>query len=259
MRRGARSSFYSRLARAPRRGRGPRLRGERVRRRIRQLGHRGGARRVRLGPPRLPCPPTRHQHAVTDKVVRTDEEWRALLTPEQYPCCAAGHRGAVHRRVRPCPRRPACTTAAGAAPSSSPPRRSTTRAAAGRRSTRPAAEEAVEPETDASQGMVRTEVLCAAATRISATSSRTARRRPACATASTRPRSSSKRALEEPAALLELEQGLLAVEPAAVAGEAPVAPITRWQGSTIGIGLWCITVPIARAAFGCPVRAASAP
>ena len=52
----------------------------------------------------------------------------------------------------------------------------------------PASGEAVDEETDASYGMVRTEVLCAAAAAISATCSRTARSRPACATASTRPR-----------------------------------------------------------------------
>ena len=56
----------------------------------------------------------------------------------------------------------------------------------------PASEEAVEEETDTSYGMVRTEVCARAAAAISATSSPTARGRRACATASTRPRSSSR-------------------------------------------------------------------
>ena len=39
----------------------------------------------------------------------------------------------------------------------------------------------------------------------------------------------------------------------------PFAPMMRWQGSTIGIGLRFITVPTARAALGRPTFAASAP
>ena len=55
----------------------------------------------------------------------------------------------------------------------------------------PAADDTVEEETDASHGMVRTEVLCASCGGHLGTSSPTARIRPGCATASTPPRSSS--------------------------------------------------------------------
>ena len=49
---------------------------------------------------------------------------------------------------------------------------------------------------------------------------------------------------------LEPEQMLLALEPAAVAGEAARRTDTRWHGSTIGTGFRFITVPTARAAWG---------
>ena len=58
---------------------------------------------------------------------------------------------------------------------------------------------------------------------------------------------------------LELEQRLLDLEAAWYPVRSPVAPTTRWQGSTIGIRLRFITVPTARAARGCPIFAASAP
>src|SRR5690606_40319701 len=40
---------------------------------------------------------------------------------------------------------------------------------------------------------------------------------------------------------------------------APLAPITRWQGSTIGSGLRPLAAPTAREAAGLPTRAASWP
>ena len=55
------------------------------------------------------------------------------------------------------------------------------------------------------------------------------------------------------------QQPLLAVEPAAVAGEAAARADTRWQGRTIGSGFRFMTVPTARAARGAPTCAARAP
>ena len=59
---------------------------------------------------------------------------------------------------------------------------------------------------------------------------------------------------------LELEQRALALRAAAVVAEPAAVPgSTRWQGTTIGIGLRAQAVPTARAAFGLPARAASSP
>ena len=58
---------------------------------------------------------------------------------------------------------------------------------------------------------------------------------------------------------LELEQRELALRAAAVVAEPPLPGSTRWQGTTIGIGLRAQAVPTARAACGLPARAASSP
>ena len=95
------------------------------------------------------------------KVEKTDAEWRAELTPEQYQDPAReGHRAAVHRRVRPHVR-------AGHLPL----RRLRRAAVRVGHEVRlglwlagfyaPANAEAIDEETDTSHGMRRTEVMCA--------------------------------------------------------------------------------------------------
>ena len=38
---------------------------------------------------------------MTDKIHKTDAEWREEPTPEQYACCARRRPSALHRQVRP--------------------------------------------------------------------------------------------------------------------------------------------------------------
>ena len=54
---------------------------------------------------------------------------------------------------------------------------------------------------------------------------------------------------------LEREQQALAIETAAVTVRDRSAPITRWQGTMIAIGLRLLAPPTARAAPGCPTAA----
>ena len=89
----------------------------------------------------------------------------------------------------------------------------------------PAADEAVEDRPDTSHGMVRTEVVCRSCGATSATSSPTARGRRACATASTRPRWTSRgarRGDSRRAVIGGLVTALLvAVAPSTAAGLTP--------------------------------------
>ena len=99
---------------------------------------------------------------MTDKVVRTDEEWRALLTPEQYAVLRrrgteAPFTGEYDHVFDPgvyhC-------AACGAELFTSDAKYDS--GCGWPAFYEPAGEEAVEVETDTSHGMVRTEVLCAA-------------------------------------------------------------------------------------------------
>ena len=99
---------------------------------------------------------------MTDKVVRTDEEWRALLTPEQYAVLRrkgteAPFTGEYDHVFEPgvyhC-------AACGAELFTSEAKYDS--GCGWPAFSAPAGEEAVEVETDVSHGMVRTEVLCAA-------------------------------------------------------------------------------------------------
>jgi len=60
-------------------------------------------------------------------------------------------------------------------------------------------------------------------------------------------------------AALVVEQALLELEPPPYPVRLPLAPITRWQGSTRGMGLRPLAKPTARQAFGLPIRTASSP
>jgi len=99
---------------------------------------------------------------VSDKVVRTDEEWRALLTPEQYAVLRckgteAPFSGEYDHVFEPGVYRCA---ACGAELFTSETKYDS--GCGWPAFFAPAEDDAVEVETDVSHGMVRTEVLCAA-------------------------------------------------------------------------------------------------
>ncbi len=99
---------------------------------------------------------------MTDKIVRTDEEWRALLTPEQYAVLRnkgteAPFSGEYDHVFEPGVYR---CGACGAELFTSETKYDS--GCGWPAFYAPAGEDAVEVETDASHGMVRTEVLCAA-------------------------------------------------------------------------------------------------
>ena len=149
------------------------------------------ARRVSTGEPeRRSLVEQSDQRTLDQNVEKTDAEWRAELIAGAVPRAAPeGHRAPVHRRVRPRLRRRASTSCAGCGAelfSLGGEVRLRLRLARVLRAGERRGDRRGDRH-DLRDGAHRSDVRRPAAA-ISATSSRTGRTRPACATASTRPR-----------------------------------------------------------------------
>jgi peptide-methionine (R)-S-oxide reductase len=98
---------------------------------------------------------------VTDKVVRTDEEWRALLTPEQYAVLRRAGTEAPFTGEYDHVFEPGVYRCAGCGAELFTSDAKYDSGCGWPAFSAPAGEAAVEEETDISHGMRRTEVLCA--------------------------------------------------------------------------------------------------
>jgi peptide-methionine (R)-S-oxide reductase len=98
---------------------------------------------------------------VTDKVVRTDEEWRALLTPEQYAVLRRAGTEAPFTGEYDHVFEPGVYRCAGCGAELFTSDAKYDSGCGWPAFSAPAGEAAVEEETDSSHGMRRTEVLCA--------------------------------------------------------------------------------------------------
>jgi len=99
---------------------------------------------------------------VTDKVVRTDEEWRALLTPEQYAVLRRAGTEAPFTGEYDHVFEPGVYHCAGCGAELFTSETKYDSGCGWPAFFAPAGDDAVQEETDVSHGMVRTEVLCAA-------------------------------------------------------------------------------------------------
>jgi peptide-methionine (R)-S-oxide reductase len=98
---------------------------------------------------------------VTDKVVRTDDEWRALLTPEQYAVLRRAGTEAPFTGEYDHVFEPGVYRCAGCGAELFTSEAKYDSGCGWPAFSAPAGEAAVEEETDVSHGMRRTEVLCA--------------------------------------------------------------------------------------------------
>ncbi len=121
------------------------------------------------------------------KVEKSEQEWRAELTPEEYRVLREKGTEAPFSGEYDHVFEPGTYRCAGCGAELFDSDAKYDSGCGWPAFSAPAGEEAVDEETDTAYGMVRTEVLCAAAAATSATSSPTARTRPGSATASTPP------------------------------------------------------------------------